>query len=251
MRPLPASRAMNGVSAAMNAARTKISSPDSVAVKPSTPCTYCGKMTVAPKSTEPIAKPSALPAAIARYLNARRSTSGRFAPHSSQQMNPAIPETVVTPNSTITGSENQSLRWPSSRMYCSEPSPVASKAKPSASMGIGFGSDGLRIIVSTTTAAKIPGTRLMKNTQFHEKLSVSQPPTVGPTDGPTIAPSANTACDAPSRWRGNVSRSAACDVATSPPPNSPWMTRYRMSCWIELAEPHSIEAIVNPMIATE
>ncbi len=121
---------MNGVSSAMNAARTKISSPDSVAVKPSTPCTYCGKITVAPNSTEPIAKPSALPAAIARYLNARRSTSGRFVPHSSQQMNAAIPSTVVKPNSRITGSENQSLRCPSSRMYCSEPRPIASSAKP-------------------------------------------------------------------------------------------------------------------------
>ena len=72
---------------------------------------------------------------------------------------------------------------------------------------------------------------------------MSQPPTVGPTDGPTIAPSAKTACDAPSRWRGNVSRKAACAVATRPPPKSPWTTRHRISCWIEPERPQSTEAM--------
>ena len=44
--PEVASRAMNGVSSAMKIARTKISSPLSIAVKPSTPCVYCGKITM-------------------------------------------------------------------------------------------------------------------------------------------------------------------------------------------------------------
>jgi len=74
------------------------------------------------------------------------------------------PNAVVAPNSRISGSENQSLRCPSSRMYCSEPSPIASSAKPSPSIGIGLGSVGLRIIVRMTKAAKMPGTRLMKKT---------------------------------------------------------------------------------------
>jgi hypothetical protein len=46
-------------------------------------------------------------------------------------------------------------------MYCNEPNPVASRPSPDPSIGIGFGSPGLRIIVRITMAAKMPGTMLM------------------------------------------------------------------------------------------
>ena len=146
-------------------------------------------------------------------------------------------------------SENQSLRWPSSRMYCSEPSPTASRPRPIASTGIGRGSVGLRSRTKMMIAAIAPGTTLIKNTSFHEKLSVSQPPSVGPTLGPTIAPMANSAWLAPSRSRGNVSRSVACAVATRPPPNIPWITRQNTSCPMDVEKPQNTDASVNPTIA--
>jgi hypothetical protein len=51
---LLARRATNGVKTSTGRARIKIRSPLSVAVNPSTPCTYCGNMTVGPKMTIPI-----------------------------------------------------------------------------------------------------------------------------------------------------------------------------------------------------
>jgi len=80
-------------------------------------------------------------------------------------------------------------------------------------------------------------------------LSVSQPPSVGPTLGPTIAPIAKIAWLAPSRDAGNVSRSVACAVATSPPPNRPWMTRQTISCSMDEEVPQNTDATVNPTTA--
>ena len=49
--------------------------------------------------------------------------------------------------------------------------------------------------------ARIPIGRLMKNTQFQEKLSVSQPPSTGPKIGPRIAPAPHSAITWPT-WLG-------------------------------------------------
>jgi hypothetical protein len=79
-------------------------------------------------------------------------------------MKARIPARAVKLNRRITGSSSQSLRWPSSRMYCSEPSPSASSPSPIPSIGSRAGSVGFRIIVRMTIAAKIPGATLMKKT---------------------------------------------------------------------------------------
>ena len=170
-------------------------------------------------------------------------------PNNSQKTNAINPKADEIVNPTILPSENQSLRWPSSRMYCSEPRPTASSPSPTASTGIGRGFVGLRSRMKMIAAAIAPGTMLMKKTKFQEKLSVSQPPSVGPTLGPTIAPIANRAWLAPSLSRGNVSRSVACAVATRPPPNSPCTIRQKINWPIELEVPQNTEATVNPTIA--
>ena len=132
-----------------------------------------------------------------------------------------MPLMLATDNTVIRGSSNQSWRWPSPKTYCNEPSPTISRPRPIASTGTARGSLGFFSRVSMTIPAKMPGTTLMKNTQFHEKLSVSQPPNVGPTAGPTIAPIEKSPWLRPTLSLGNVSRSVACAVAINPPPNAP------------------------------
>ena len=75
------------------------------------------------------------------------------------------------------------------------------------------------------------------------------PPRVGPIDGPTIAPSEVSAWLKPSCFAGNVSRMIAWPVEIRPPPHRPCNTRKKISSSSEVEIPHSIEVMVNPMIA--
>src|SRR5580704_6054151 len=94
----------------------------------------------------------------------------------------------------------------------------------------------------------IPGTRLTSKIHGHDKLSTRIPPNVGPTDGPTIVPSAKIDWLNPSCSGGNVSRRITCAVASRPPPNAPCTTRKRIKAQADVDMPQGTDARVNPAI---
>ncbi len=70
-------------------------------------------------------------------------------------------------------------------------------------------------------SARMPTGRLMRKTQRQSKLSVSQPPSVGPMIGPTMIPAPHIAIACPCRSRGLMSRRKVCDKGTMAAPKTP------------------------------
>ena len=92
----------------------------------------------------------------------------------------------------------------------------------------------------------MPTGRLMKNTQRQLKLSVSQPPSVGPMIGPTMMPAPHSAIAEPWRSLGLMSSRKVCDSGTIAAPNRPCSTR-KSTMLSRLQEtPHSIDITVKP-----
>ncbi len=73
--------------------------------------------------------------------------------------------------------------------------------------------------------ASTPTGTLMKKTQRQLKLSVSQPPSVGPRIGPTMMPAPQIAIAWPCFSRGLMSSRTACDSGTSAAPKTPCSRR--------------------------
>jgi len=93
--------------------------------------------------------------------------------------------------------------------------------------------------------ASSPTGRLMKKIQRQEKLSVIQPPRVGPITGATTTPRPYTAMAVACLRGGKLSSRIAWDSGSMPPPPSPCRIRAAMSMGMLMARPHSMEAAVN------
>src|SRR5581483_2439158 len=109
--PRVAKIAATGVKKAIASARTRIVSPDSVAVKPSEFCTYCGRMKTDPYRLTPSAAPSRLPALTSRYRSTWRSTTG-IRDRSVQTTKAASETTHSALNMRMLPSANQSYCCP-------------------------------------------------------------------------------------------------------------------------------------------
>src|ERR1700733_10751696 len=94
-----------------------------------------------------------------------------------------------------------------------------------------------------------PTGRLIRKHQCHDRLSVNQPPSVGPTAGAvtTVSPYSANACARFST--GNESAKIDCSVGAVPPPPMPWMTREISIMLSEVDIAHITEAPVK--IATQ
>ena len=76
-------------------------------------------------------------------------------------------------------------------------------------------------------------------------VSVMNPPSVGPTIGPKMTPTPNSAIALPCSCRGNDSSRIACDIGTMAPPARPCSTRIAISMGSDTAAPEPIDASVN------
>src|ERR1700723_3117333 len=93
--------------------------------------------------------------------------------------------------------------------------------------------------------ATTPTGTLMKKIQRHEKLSVIQPPSVGPMMGATTTPIPYTAIAMPCLLRGKLSTRMAWEIGCRPPPPAPCRTRKKMSRKRLGARPHRNELMVK------
>src|ERR1700733_8469642 len=90
-----------------------------------------------------------------------------------------------------------------------------------------------------------PGAALIKNSQCQEKVSVIQPPTIGPTVG---ASTANTPANVVARpWRaiGKRRKTAEKTLGIRVPPEKPCKTRHAISIGKWSLAAHPTEASVN------
>src|SRR5215469_13701322 len=94
----------------------------------------------------------------------------------------------------------------------------------------------------------VPTGKLMKKHQCQFQLSVIQPPSTGPSAGPTMTPIAKMPWAFPCSRNVYVSRRIACDVEIKPPPPKPWMMRQKTSCPKLPERPHINDAIVKMTI---
>ena len=91
----------------------------------------------------------------------------------------------------------------------------------------------------STASASPPKGKLTKKTQRHEKVSVKNPPTIGPR----MADRLNTPVNRPlmrARWAGGSSSAIMAKlVDVSTPPPMPCRPRSTISCGMSCANPHS------------
>jgi hypothetical protein len=152
----------------------------------------------------------------------------------------------------ISPEENQSASSPRSSMICSPAKPTAMRPIPIKSvvaLPVAFFSQGgSSTRLNTAKVVRIPIGTLIKNTQRQVKLSVIQPPSVGPSTGATTVATTVTA-NALLRCSGlNVSRMMACWFGCKPPPKSPCRMRKMMSSVRFVAMPQRKEQMVNAMM---
>ena len=107
----------------------------------------------------------------------------------------------------------------------------------------------LGISAKSMKKATMPTGRLTRNTARQLKVSVSQPPSVGPMMGPNMMPAPKIAMAWPSFSRGLMSIIVAWASGTSMAPQTPWMTRNATISMRLLAMPQSSEATVKPTTA--
>ncbi len=86
---------------------------------------------------------------------------------------------------------------------------------------------------------------LIRKHQRQERLSASQPPSVGPTTGATTTATPNSAKPWPRFSGGNESARIDCETGTMPPPARPCRMRNSSSDCRFQAYPHSTELTVN------
>ena len=86
---------------------------------------------------------------------------------------------------------------------------------------------------------------LIRKAQCQDKLSDSQPPSVGPTTGATTTAMPNSANPWPRFSGGKESARIDCATGTMPPPPSPCRIRNNSSMLRFGAKPHSTELAVN------
>src|SRR5580698_797478 len=91
----------------------------------------------------------------------------------------------------------------------------------------------------------IPTGMLMKKIQRQVKLSVIQPPRVGPIAGAVTTATPYTANAMPRLAGGKVSARMACSLGCRPPPPAPCSTRQMISVAKFGASPHRKELMVN------
>ena len=166
------------------------------------------------------------PAAKLPLRKARRSTSGS-ALANMRQKNSAPLTAEISAKIVMVSSENQSLRLPSSSTYSSEPRKAAISASPIASKR--RASDGSARSMSsrrqTSTTVSRPNGTLIRNSQCQEKFSVSQPPSVGPMVGASVAVSPMTTDICVRRWPENSRKDVANTVGIIAPPRNPCAAR--------------------------
>src|SRR3984893_12059320 len=92
---------------------------------------------------------------------------------------------------------------------------------------------------------RIPTGIFNRKIQRQVKLSVTQPPRVGPMAGASTTARPYTAKAMPRLAGGNVSARMACSLGCSPPPPAPCSTRKKISDPNEGARPQRHELIVN------
>lgn len=85
----------------------------------------------------------------------------------------------------------------------------------------------------------------MKKTQRQLKLSVIQPPSVGPSTGAAIRPIPNVVIASVCSLGGKVSSRIACESGIIAAPAAPWSTRKTTIWWTPPASPHMAEVTTN------
>jgi len=103
----------------------------------------------------------------------------------------------------------------------------------------------METILCVSNSESSPTGRLMKKIQCQLKLSVIQPPRVGPIAGATTTAIPYSAKAWPRLLTGNVSARMACSLGASPPPPTPCRTRKKTSSGSDGAKPHKTEQAVN------
>jgi hypothetical protein len=138
----------------------------------------------------------------------------------------ASAQTTAAP--TMKLEPNQSSLSPRSSMTSSAPRKVATKTKPMGSNRADWrcrrsateGSDSCRITAIKAIVTRPTGPLSMKH-QRQEKLSASQPPSVGPTTGATTTAMPNSAKACPRFCGGKESARTDWAAGTMPPPAKP------------------------------
>ena len=152
--------------------------------------------------------------------------------------------------STMKCEPNQSSRWPLSSTTCRAPKPSASSPRPMKStrnvlLLFFFMYGGSVISRLVSSMEMMPTGILMKKIQRQLKLSVIQPPSVGPIAGASTTAMPYTANAMP-RLRGSkVSARIACSLGCRPPPPAPCNTRQIINVARFGASPQRNELIVN------
>ena len=80
----------------------------------------------------------------------------------------------------------------------------------------------------------------------HEKVSVSQPPRVGPKVGAMVAISPMSTETLALRWPGNMTQAVAKTVGIIAPPRKPCRARKAIIAFSVVAQAHSMEQAVKP-----
>ncbi len=150
----------------------------------------------------------------------------------------------------ISPDPNQSFSWPLSRKNSRQPTPPATSASPVKSIGsfsfmraLMFGGSSTSLFDRYSDISPIG--RLMKKIQCQLKLSVIQPPSVGPMAGATTTAMPYRAKAWPRLATEKVSARMACSDGASPPPPMPCRMRAMIRNGSVGARPHSSEQIVN------
>ena len=88
-----------------------------------------------------------------------------------------------------------------------------------------------------------------KNTHRHESVSMSSPPTTGPSAGASAVGMIRIREAAARRSGGKARKSIARPTGVNIPPPTPWRTRKAMSSPSEVDKPHRHELTVNTISA--
>ena len=158
----------------------------------------------------------------------------------------------ITAKVTMKGEANQSSSRPRSSTTSSAPRNVATSMKPITSnrcsccvSPFARAVAGSGRMIEIAAIASTPTGTLIRKHHCQEKLSDSQPPSVGPTTGATTTATPNTAKACPRLAGGNASARIDCATGTMPPPPTPCIMRNSNSAFRLGAKPLSSELSVK------